>query len=57
MELLNKVHPEWMDFFNDENVKELEKILTTFDYDMAIWNSFKCQSHQGHIHLLGVAVQ
>jgi diadenosine tetraphosphate (Ap4A) HIT family hydrolase len=32
-------------------LKELEKILTTLDYDMAIWNSLKCQSHQGHIHL------
>lgn len=32
MELLNKVHPEWMDFFNDENVKQLEKILSKIDF-------------------------
>jgi len=32
MELLNKVYPEWMDFFNDENVKQLEKILSKIDF-------------------------
>lgn len=32
MELLNKVRPEWMDFFNDENLKELEKILSKIDF-------------------------
>ena len=33
MELLNKVHPEWLDFFNEENLNELKNILSKIDFE------------------------
>lgn len=36
---------------NISEIKELEKILSTFDYDMIFWNNTKYQSHKSHIHL------